>query len=128
MNKKSMAGFLGIEIIEFGDEYIKAKMPVDEKTKQPMGLLHGGASVVLAETVGSIASYLVIDSNLASVVGIEVNANHIRGATKGFVYSLTKPIKTGRTIHIWQTDIYDDLERLICTSRLTVMVVANDLK
>ncbi|MBK9734431.1 MAG: hotdog fold thioesterase [Saprospiraceae bacterium] len=128
LNKDSMAGFLGIEITEFGDDYVKAKMPVNERTKQPMGLLHGGASVVLSETIGSIASFLMIDADKQSVVGIEVNANHIRGAKSGYVYSITKPIKTGRTIHIWQTDIYDELERMICTSRLTVMVVDNDIK
>ncbi len=123
INKSSMAGYLGIEITEIGDDYLKAKMPVDHRTKQPMGLLHGGASVVLSESIGSIASFLLVDMSVEYIVGIEVNANHVRAATEGYVYCTTKPVKIGRTIHIWTTDIIDDQGQMICTSRLTVMVV-----
>ncbi len=123
-NGNSMAGFLGIEITEIGDGFIKAKMPVNNKTMQPMGLLHGGASVVLSETIGSVASYFCLEDRTKEyVVGIEVNANHLRQAKEGFVTSVTKPVKIGRTLHVWNTDIFDSNDKLVCSSKLTVMVV-----
>jgi len=123
INKDSMAGHLGIEIIEIGYDFLKATMPLDARTMQPMGLLHGGASVVLSETLGSIASFCVIDdAKNKSIVGLEINANHLKSVKKGFVTGITKPIKIGRRIHLWQTDIYDQDNNLICTSKLTVMV------
>lgn len=122
INKGTLVENLGIEITEFGDDYVKAKMPVDQRTKQPMGLLHGGASVALSESVGSMASWLIINDHKKSIVGVEVNANHLKSAKEGYVFSITKPIKLGKTLHVWNTDIFDEKNNLICNSRLTVMV------
>ena len=122
-NKGTLVEHLGIEIIALGDDFVKARMPVDHRTRQPMGLLHGGASVVLSESMGSMASWLVSGDTNKSIVGIEVNANHLKSAKDGYVYSITKPIKLGRTLHIWNTEIFDANENLICISRLTVMIV-----
>lgn len=126
INKNSLGGHLGIEVIEVGDDYIKAKMPVDKRTKQPMGPLHGGASVALSETMGSIASVLIIDDiSKESIVGIEINANHLKSVKSGYVYSITKPIRIGRRIQVWNTEIYNEAEELICVSKLTTMRVEN---
>lgn len=121
-NKDTLVAHLGIEIVEVGEDYIKSKMPVDHRTRQPMGLLHGGASVVLSESVGSIASWLVTADQTKNIVGIEVNANHLKSAKSGFVFGITKPIRIGRTLHVWNTEIYDAVDNLLCVSRLTVMV------
>ena len=124
INKNTLGSHLGIEVIEVGEDYIKAKMPVDERTKQPMGLLHGGASVALSETMGSIASVLIIeDITKETIVGIEINANHLKSVKSGFVYSTTKPIRIGRRIQVWNTEIYNDENELICVSKLTTMRV-----
>lgn len=121
-NKDTLVAHLGIEIVEVGSDFIKSKMPVDHRTKQPMGLLHGGASVVLSESVGSMASWLVTADQTKNIVGIEVNANHLKSAKSGFVFGITKPIRIGRTLHVWNTEIYDEDDNLLCVSRLTVMV------
>ena len=121
-NKDTLVAHLGIEIVEVGEDYIKSKMPVDHRTRQPMGLLHGGASVVLSESVGSMASWLVTADQTKNIVGIEVNANHLKSAKSRFVFGITKPIRIGRTLHVWNTEIYDEDENLLCVSRLTVMV------
>ena len=121
-NKDTLVAHLGIEIVEVGEDYIKSKMPVDHRTRQPMGLLHGGASVVLSESVGSMASWLVTADQTKNIVGIEVNANHLKSAKSGFVFGITKPIRIGRTLHVWNTEIYDEDDNLLCVSRLTVMV------
>ena len=121
-NKDTLVAHLGIEIVEVGSDFIKSKMPVDHRTRQPMGLLHGGASVVLSESVGSIASWLVTADQTKNIVGIEVNANHLKSAKSGFVFGITKPIRIGRTLHVWNTEIYDEDDILLCVSRLTVMV------
>lgn len=124
INKNTLASHLGIEITEVGEDYIKAKMPVDKRTKQPMGLLHGGASVALSETMGSIASVLIIeDITKETIVGIEINANHLKSVKSGFVYSTTKPIRIGRRIQVWNTEIYNEKKELICVSKLTTMRV-----
>jgi 1,4-dihydroxy-2-naphthoyl-CoA hydrolase len=123
MSQQTMSAHLGIEIIEIGDDFIKATMPVDHRTKQPMGLLHGGASAVLSETLGSIAGLIAAgEYGKYSVVGLEINANHLKSAKSGIVTGICKPIKIGKTIHVWNTEIYDESEDLVCTSRLTVMV------
>ena len=121
-NTNTLVSTLGIEIIEFGPDYVKAKMPVDHRTKQPMGLLHGGASVVLSESIGSLASWAISADQDVDVVGLEVNANHLKSAKSGFVYSITKPIKLGRSIHVWSTEIFDQNDELLCISRLTTML------
>jgi 1,4-dihydroxy-2-naphthoyl-CoA hydrolase len=121
---KTMSSHLGIEIVEIGEHFIKAKMPVDERTKQPYGILHGGASVALAETIGSYGSHLVIDSNLFLAVGLEINANHIRKVSEGYVTAFAKPIHLGQTTHIWGIEIFDEKQRLICICRLTVAIIS----
>jgi 1,4-dihydroxy-2-naphthoyl-CoA hydrolase len=123
MSQQTMSAHLGIEIVEIGDDYIKATMPVDHRTKQPMGLLHGGASAVLSETLGSIAGLIAAgEYGKYSVVGLEINANHLKSAKSGIVTGICKPIKIGKTIHVWNTEIFDESDDLVCTSRLTVMV------
>lgn len=119
----AMPGFLEMEWIELGDDYLKLKMPVNEKTKQVYGILHGGASCALAETVGSIGSALVINREKFACVGLEINANHMRSATNGFVTALCKPLHLGKTTHVWDIKIFDDAQLLICVSRLTVAIV-----
>ncbi|MEO6167060.1 MAG: hotdog fold thioesterase [Chitinophagales bacterium] len=115
----TMQQHLGIEFIEIGGDYIKATMPVDYRTRQPMGLLHGGASVVLAESLGSVASVLCIDTTTHTVVGLEINANHIKTARDGFVTGITKPIHLGRSTQVWEIKIYNEKEQLVCISRIT---------
>ena len=103
-------------------------MPVDARTKQPAGLLHGGASVVLSESIGSVASYCLLeDISRQSIVGIEINANHLKAVKDGYVHSITRPVKIGKTLHIWNTEIFDDANNLVCISRLTVMVIDRQL-
>jgi len=124
INKNTLVDHLGIEFTEVGDDFIIAKMPVDQRTKQPMGLLHGGASAALAETLGSIAAFAISDDPLnQSVVGLEINANHIKSAKSGWVYGKVTPIKIGRTIQVWQIDITNEDDVLTCRSRLTTMTV-----
>jgi len=123
MSAGTMAEFLGIEWVEVGENFLKAKMPVNEKTRQPYGLLHGGASCVLAETIGSVASALVIDQSRAFCVGLEINANHIRTAKSGFVTGIGSPLHLGASTHVWDIKIYDDMDKLVCVSRLTVAVL-----
>lgn len=115
---------LGIEFTEWTDSSITARMPVDDRTRQPFGILHGGASVVLAETLGSVASLLVIDVNKYKAVGLEVNANHLRPVKNGFVTGICTPLHIGGKTHIWDIKIYDEAGRLTCVSRLTVAVIA----
>lgn len=118
----TLLAHLGIEVTEIGDDFICARMPVDQRTRQPMGLLHGGASAALSESLGSIASWLVVMGEGKHVVGIEINANHLRSVKEGYVTGITKPVKVGKLLHVWETQIFDAAERLVCTSRLTVLV------
>jgi 1,4-dihydroxy-2-naphthoyl-CoA hydrolase len=120
----TLMGQLGIECIEVGADYIVATMPVDQRTHQPMGLLHGGASAALIESIGSMGSTLLIDLEKAYPVGLEVNANHVGGIQSGFVKGIGKVVHAGKRTHLWQVDIYDqETNRLICTGRLTVMII-----
>ncbi len=114
---------LGIEIVEVGDDYLSATMPVDHRTRQPFGILHGGAVVVLAETLGSLASTLCIDSNTQSSVGIEVNANHIRQVKEGMVKGTARPVHLGKKIHIWEIKILNTSQKLVSICRLTVAIL-----
>jgi 1,4-dihydroxy-2-naphthoyl-CoA hydrolase len=127
MNRGNMAGFLGIEYTEVGSDYLCARMPVDERTRQPMGLLHGGASVALAETLGSIAAYLTIDADKQYCVGLDINANHVRGVTGGFVYGKATPLHLGRSTQVWEIRITDEAGKLVCISRLTMAVLERKL-
>jgi 1,4-dihydroxy-2-naphthoyl-CoA hydrolase len=119
---------LGIEYVEVGDDYLKATMPVDHRTQQPMGLLHGGASVALAETLGSAGAYLCVDSSAYSVVGLEINANHIRAVRSGLVTGTAKPIHIGRTTQLWEIRLTDEADKLVCISRITVAVLEKQKK
>ena len=112
---------LGIEFTEIGDDYIIAKMPVIEKTKQPYGILHGGASCVLAESLGSTAAALSMDSEKKYPVGIEINANHLSSPTEGFVYAKAMPVHIGGSTSVWNIDITDDAGKRLCYSRFTAM-------
>ncbi len=123
MSKNTIDANLGIEFVEIGEDYLKAKMPVDQRTKQPMGMLHGGANVVLAETLGSVASILSIDFPKKIAVGLEINANHLRSVKSGFVFGIVKPVRIGRTVHVWEINIHDDQQRHTCISRITVSII-----
>ena len=123
LGNNTMTDHLGIHFLEIGEDYLKATMPVDHRTRQPYGLLHGGASVALAETLGSVGSHLVVDSSQFNSVGIEINANHLRGVREGIVTGIARPIHTGKTTHVWEIKIYDEREKLVCISRLTVAIV-----
>ena len=118
-----MVSALGIEITDFGEKYICGKMPVDHRTKQPFGLLHGGASVAFAETLGSVAAGNQVDLEKYSVVGIEINASHLRAVTGGWVHGKATPTRIGRKIQVWDIDIKDDNDRPVCKSRLTLAVI-----
>jgi 1,4-dihydroxy-2-naphthoyl-CoA hydrolase len=119
----TMEEHLGIEWTEIGDNYLKVRMPVDNRTKQPYGLLHGGASCVLAETAGSVASALVIDHEKFACVGLEINANHVKSATDGYVTATASPLHLGANTHVWDIKIHDEIGKLICVSRLTVAII-----
>ncbi|MFL2582586.1 MAG: hotdog fold thioesterase [Flavobacteriales bacterium] len=123
MSKNTILDVLGIEITEKGEDFLVGKMPVDSRTVQPMRILHGGANVVLAETLGSIASLMIINPDEEISVGVDVNANHIRSVKSGWVTGIAKPINIGRKIHVWEIKITDEEERLTCISRLTVSVL-----
>lgn len=115
---------LGIEFLEVGDDFIRARVPVDTRTRQPYGLLHGGVSVVLAETLGSCgAAYACPEGQRA--VGLDINANHLRGATSGWVTGVARPVHMGRTTHVWQIDMSDDAGRLTCVSRITMAILTD---
>jgi 1,4-dihydroxy-2-naphthoyl-CoA hydrolase len=119
-SKDTLMAHLGIEYLEIGDDYIKARMPVDHRTKQTAGILHGGASAALAETLGSIAAGLCVDREKKRIVGLEINANHIRPVRNGYVTGVTTPVHIGNTTQIWEIRIFNDEGKLTCISRLTV--------
>jgi 1,4-dihydroxy-2-naphthoyl-CoA hydrolase len=124
LGDNTMGQHLGIEFTEVGEDFLKGRMPVDHRTRQPYGLLHGGASVALAETLGSIASAFVVDRRQYNAVGLEINANHLRGVREGFVTGIARPLHLGKTTHVWDIRIYDEKEKLVCVSRLTVAIIA----
>ncbi len=120
----TMTEFLGVSFIEIGADYLKATMPVNARTKQPIGILHGGANVVLAETLASVAANAVLNIETHYAVGLEINANHIRSVRDGFVTGTTRPLHFGRTTQVWQIDIFNEKGDLTCTSRMTASVLA----
>ena len=121
----NMIEVLGIEFIDVQPDFIKAKMPVDSRTKQPYGLLHGGASVVLAETLGSIAASLAVaDPTSQRGVGVEINANHMKSVKEGFVIGTCTALKIGKTLHVYDIKIHDESGNLVCVSRLTVAILS----
>lgn len=119
----TMAEFLKLKWVEIGEDFLKLSMPVNNTTRQPYGFLHGGASCVLAETIGSVGSALVIDREKYYCVGLEINANHLRSVSEGIVIAIAKPLHLGRSTHVWDIKIYDDKEKLFCVSRLTVAII-----
>jgi 1,4-dihydroxy-2-naphthoyl-CoA hydrolase len=123
IGKDTMAEYIGIEFTEIGENYIKAKMPVNNLTRQPYGILHGGASVTLAETLGSVGSAYIIDQSRFYCVGLDVNANHIRAAREGYVFATAVPLHIGSSTHVWDIKIYNEQEKLVCISRLTVAIL-----
>lgn len=118
----TLAAHLGIVFTALGDDYLEATMPVDNRTHQPYGLLHGGASAALAETLGSVGSALVVDHSAYYTLGIEINANHIKAARNGLVTGRATPVHLGKTLHVWNIHIHDAAQQLICVSRLTVLI------
>lgn len=123
IGKGTIAEVLGMEITEVGDGVVRGKLPVDSRTHQPYGLLHGGASVVLAETLGSIGSHVLVEASGKGAVGIEVNANHVKGVRSGWVHGTASLVHRGGRLHVWSIEVRDDEEDLVCTARLTVMIV-----
>jgi 1,4-dihydroxy-2-naphthoyl-CoA hydrolase len=119
----TMVDHIGIIITEVGPDFLKGTMPVDHRTVQPMQILHGGASVALAETLGSIAANLVVDSEKKYCVGLDINANHIRAAKKGLVTGIAKPLHLGSSTQVWNIEITDEENRLVCISRLTMAIL-----
>jgi 1,4-dihydroxy-2-naphthoyl-CoA hydrolase len=123
IHKDTAVERLGIEFLEVGDDFIRARVPVDGRTKQPYGLLHGGVSVVLAETLGSCGAASCVPEGFRAV-GLDINANHLRGATHGWVTGVTRPVHIGRTTQVWQIDLANDAGEATCVSRITMAVLA----
>lgn len=121
--KNTLGEFLEMDFVEIGEDYLVMKMPVIAKTKQPMGLLHGGATAALAETIGSICAHMSVDQNTESIVGLELNINHIRPMKEGWVYATCKPFHIGRTTHVWNIEVQDQEQKLVSISRLTTLVI-----
>ncbi len=128
MSKGSMVDYLAIQFTKIGDDFLEATMPVDHRTKQPMGLLHGGASVVLAETLGSVAASILIDLNSHYAVGLEINANHIKSARDGVVTGRATPIHVGKGTHVWGIEIKNELGELVAISRITMAILNHKKK
>ena len=123
LRKNTLADVLGMRFTEIGDNFLRLGMPVDARTHQPFGLLHGGASAALAETVGSVASWLCIDPEKQMCVGMEINCNHLRGKREGMVVATATPLHLGVTSHVWDIRITDEQQKLVCISRLTMAVI-----
>lgn len=123
LSERTMAEVIGIEFTAIGPDYLQARMPVDQRTHQPFGLLHGGASVALAETLGSVAAACCVDMNRQFCVGLEINANHIRGVRQGFVTGTTRPLHIGKKTQVWEIRIVNEQGELVCISRITMAVL-----
>lgn len=123
MSAKAMGGHIGMQITEIGDDFVRGTLPIDHRTVQPWGRLHGGASVVLAEELGSTAANLCLDTKAFFAVGLDINANHLRGVTSGKVTGTARPVHIGRSTQVWEIHIVDDQGQLACISRLTMAVV-----
>lgn len=128
LGENALPGHIGIEFVDCGDDWIRARMPVDHRTQQPFQRLHGGASVALAETIGSVAASYCVDREKFVAVGMEINANHIRPAYSGWVYATARPEALGRTTQVWTIRIEDEAGKLVCISRFTVAVIPADRK
>ena len=117
-------GNMGIELLEAGEDFLRGRMPVDERTRQPAGVLHGGASVLFAETLGSWAAAFAVDPAKYHCVGLEINANHLRAVPSGWVYGTARPLHLGRTTHVWEVRITNEEDKLVCVSRITMAVLS----
>ena len=124
LNRHNMGDHLGIQFTQIGPDYLIATMPVDRRTTQPYGLLHGGASLVLGETLGSVASAMMVDRQNYHCVGVEINASHVSSARSGLVTGTCRPVRIGRTLHVWQFEVCAAAGELLCTGRLTVAIIA----
>ena len=125
-NAKTMVGHIGIEIMEVGKDFVSGRMPVDERTTQPYGLLHGGASVAFAESLGSLAGSFHVDWKKEAVVGIEINANHLKSIRSGWVYGKATPVRIGKRFQVWDINITNEDKEAVCVSRLTLAVVKSE--
>lgn len=123
MRRNTLVEHLSIEFTEIGEGFIKARMPVDSRTHQPFGMLHGGASVVLAETLGSVAANFCIDQKNKYAVGLDINANHLRAVKEGWVYGTTTPVHVGKTTQVWEIRITNEADELVCISRITMAIL-----
>lgn len=123
LRKGTMGEHLGMEVTEFGDDYLKGRMPVDNRTKQPYGIMHGGASCALAEHLGSVAGSACVDPTIQYCVGLDINTNHLRMARTGYVTGIAKPVHLGKSIQVWEIKIYDEDSKLISWSKLTLAVL-----
>lgn len=123
LSQNTMAERIGIEFTAIGDDFLEAKMPVDARTHQPFGLLHGGASVALAETMGSVAAHFCVDVHTQFCVGLDINANHVRGVKDGFVYGTARPVHIGKKTQVWEIKIVNEAKELVCISRITMAVL-----
>lgn len=123
LSPNTMAEAIGIEFTAVGPDFLEAKMPVDHRTHQPFGLLHGGASVALAETLGSVAAHCCVDDSKYYCVGLEINANHLKGVRTGYVKGITKPVHIGKKTHVWEIRITNEADELVCISRITMAVL-----
>lgn len=127
MSRNTMMQAIGIRITEIGDDYVRGTMPVDARTHQPYGLLHGGASVALAETLGSFAAMLTLDASVEAAVGLDINANHVRGVKSGIVTGTARPVHLGRSTQVWEIRIEDEQGKLVCIARLTMAVIPSQV-
>lgn len=123
LSRNTMAEQIGIEFTAVGADYLEAKMPVDSRTQQPFGMLHGGASVALAETMGSVAATCCVDTGRQFCVGLDINANHVRSVRNGFVKGITKPLHIGKKTQVWEIRILNEADELVCISRITMAVL-----
>lgn len=123
LSANCLPGHLGIEFTEIGDDFLRARMPVDHRTTQPFGLLHGGASVALAETMGSVGATLCIDPMQKMCVGLDINANHVRAIRSGYVVGTARPLHLGNTTHVWDIRLHDEQNHLVCVARLTMAIL-----
>ncbi len=123
LNEDTLTSHIGIQLTEIGEDFLKGTMPVDRRTKQPMGIVHGGASVALAETLGSIAANMVINPEEKVCVGLDINANHVRSASSGTITGVAKPLHLGASTHVWSIEMFNDQAQLTCVSRITMAVL-----
>jgi 1,4-dihydroxy-2-naphthoyl-CoA hydrolase len=127
MFRNTLGEVLGMRVVEIGDDYVRGTLPVDARTHQPYGLLHGGASVALAETLGSLAGMLTLDPALEAAVGLDINANHVRGVKSGVVTGTARAVHLGRSTQVWEIRIEDERQKLVCIARLTLAVVPRQI-